>query len=98
MNKQKKQYAPEFKRQAIELLETSDKAASEIERELGITQGLLSRWKRKQVQDGLGAFPGHERQTSAEEEIRQLKRELSIAKQEREILKKAVAIFTHPSR
>ncbi len=98
MNKQKKHYAPEFKRQAIELLETSGRAASKFERELGITQGLLSRWQRKQAQDGPGAFTGHGRQTSAEEQIRQLKRELAIAKQEREILKKAVAIFTHPSR
>ena len=98
MNKQKKQYPPEFKRQAIELLETSDKAASEIERELGITQGLLTRWKRKQAQDGPGAFSGHGRQSSAEEKIRRLERDLLIVKQEREILKKAVAIFTHPNR
>jgi len=98
MNKQKKRYPPEFKRQAIELLETSGKAVSEIERELGITQGLLSRWKRKQAQDGSRAFPGHGQQTASEEKIRRLERELLIVKQEREILKKAVAIFTHPNR
>ncbi|MCB9423109.1 MAG: transposase [Ardenticatenaceae bacterium] len=41
--KQKREYPDEFKERAINLLRTTDRSASDIERELGITQGLLSR-------------------------------------------------------
>ena len=48
MTTQKRTYLPEFKQEAILLWKSSGKSASAIEIELGITQGLLSRWKRKQ--------------------------------------------------
>ena len=98
MTKQRRQYGREFKREAVELLETSDKSAAQLERELGIGKGCLSRWKRKFEEDGDDAFPGQGRLTPEKEEFRRLKRELEIARQERDILKKAVAIFSRPSR
>jgi transposase len=98
MTKTRKQYTREFKMEAVRLLETSGKSAFQIERELGIGKGNLSRWKRKFAADGEQAFPGHGRLTPEQEELRRLKRELEIARQERDILKKAVAIFSHPSK
>jgi transposase len=98
MTKERKQYDREFKQEALRLLETSGKTASELERELGIGKGNLSRWKRKFAADGEDAFPGHGRLTPEQEQLRQLERELEIVRQERDILKKAVAIFSHPSR
>jgi len=47
---------------------------------------------------GEQAFPGSGHQTAQEEELRRLKRELEITRQERDILKKAVAVFAHPAK
>ena len=52
-DKQYRKYAQEFKLEALELLKRGDKSASEIERELGITPGLLVKWRaRYQVIQG----------------------------------------------
>lgn len=97
MTKERKQYSREFKQEAVRLLETSGKSASELERELGIGKGNLWRWKRKFAANGENAFPGHGRLTPEQEQLRKLERELEIVRQERDILKKAVAIFSHQS-
>ena len=94
MTKVLKQYSREFKMEAVRLLETSGKSAVQLERELGIGKGNLSRWKRQFAADGEDAFPGHGRLTPEQEELRQLKRENEILRQERDILKKAIAIFS----
>ena len=96
MKKIRKRYTREFKLEALRLLETSGKSASQIERDLGIGKGNLYRWKRKLAKDGQDVFPGHGRLTPEQERIRQLERENEILRQQRDILKKAVAIFTHP--
>jgi transposase len=98
MKKSRRTYTREFKLEAVRLLETSGKSAAEIERDLGIGKSCLSRWKDKSSTDGAQAFPGHGRLTPEQERIRQLERENEILRQERDILKKAVAIFSHPSR
>jgi transposase len=98
MTKARRQYSREFKQEAVQLLETSGKSASELERELGIGKGNLWRWKREFAADGEDAFPGHGRLTPDEERLRRLERENEILRQERDILKKAVAIFSRPSK
>ena len=98
MKKSKRTYPAEFKLEAIQLWQNSDKSAAEIEAELGITPGLLFRWKRKLVQNGTVAFPGKGNLTPEEEKIRQLERENAILRQERDILKKAMAIFSNPNQ
>jgi transposase len=98
MTKTRRQYSREFKREAVQLLETSGKSASELERELGIGKGNLWRWKREVAADGKDAFPGHGRLAAEQERLRQLERELEIVRQERDIRKKAGAIFSRPSQ
>jgi len=98
MTKERKQYSREFKREAVRLLETSGKSSSQLERELGIGKSNLRRWKREFAADGEDAFPGHGRLTPEQERLRQLEWENEILRQERDILKKAVAIFSRPSR
>jgi transposase len=97
MTKVRRQYSREFKQEAVQLLKTSGKSASELERELGIGKGNLWRWKRKFAADGEDAFPGQGRLTPDEERLRQLERDNEILRQERDILKKALAIFSQPS-
>ena len=89
-----KQYDREFKVEAVRLLETSGKSAAQLERELGIGKGNLTRWRRQFGEEGEDAFPGHGRLTPEQEELRRLKRENEILRQERDILKKAIAIFS----
>ena len=96
MTKHRKTYTREFKLEAIKLWQTSGKSAQVIEGDLGIARGLLYRWKGQFHIKGEDAFPGHGRMAPAEEEIRRLRRELEIVKQERDILKKAVGIFSRP--
>ncbi len=98
MNKNRKTYSREFKLEAVRLWQTTDKSGAEIERELGIGHGCLSRWKQKYLSDGESAFPGHGRLPPEEDELQRMRRELAVVRQERDILKKAVAIFSRPSR
>jgi transposase len=96
-NMKHKRYGREFKLEALRLLETSDKSVAEIERDLGMSSGLLYKWRERYQVDGdqLGA-PSLE--VSDEEalrtELRRVKRELEEVKQERDILKKAMAIYS----
>jgi transposase len=90
-------YAKEFKLEALELLKRGDKSAGEIERQLGITPGLLTKWRARyqiapQAGDGTRLMPSDLEEAKAE--IRRLQRELSAAEEEREILKKALNIFS----
>ncbi len=86
-----REYAPEFKIEALELLKRGDKNASQIERELGITPGLLVKWrKRYQIleREGQATHIAPSDLESAQAEIRRLQRELAGVEEEREILKK----------
>lgn len=90
----KRTYPRDFKLQAVELVKSSGKSTSEIERELGITPGLLAKWKHRLKADGQQAFPGKGRLKEDEELIRRLQRENERLRQEREVLKKALSIFS----
>jgi transposase len=92
-------FSKEFKEQAVLLTETSGKKVSEIANDLGIRENVLWRWKKEFHEAGARSFPGqgHRQQgTDLEEENRRLKQELLDVKMERDILKKAVAIFSKP--
>ena len=98
MAKKQRSYPKEFKLDALRMLETSDKSVSQIERDLGITPGLLHKWKSR-YQITKDKRTDHEELEKSELEqardrIRQLEQELAITKEEREILKKTIAIFS----
>lgn len=93
-------YTKEFKLEALELLRSSEKSAGQIERELGITPGLLMKWRARYQalrKNGQEASLEPSDLEAARAEIRRLKRELAVAEEEREILKKAVNIFSRRS-
>lgn len=87
--KKRRTYTPEFRAEAVALAEQEGVTQSQVARDLGISQSLLSKW----VQNAkVAALPGA--LTVAErEEMRRLKRENAILRQERDILKKAAAFF-----
>jgi len=89
----KKTYSREFKLEAIRLSETSGKRVAELERDLGLSTNLLRKWRSDLKVQGGAAFVGKGKQTEAESEIRRLRRELEVTRQERDLLKKAVVFF-----
>jgi transposase len=91
---QRKRYDSEFKRNAVRLADSSDKGDNAVERELGLYQGAIGTWRRALQTDSRDAFPGTGHMKPLEEENRRLRRELEDVRQERDILKKAVAIFS----
>ena len=95
-----KRYTDEFKIEAVRLLNTSGKSGHEIEQDLGIGSGVVYRWRRQLEQEqsgtGLKAFPGNG--NARDQELAQLRRELAIVREERDILRKAVAIFSKPTK
>ena len=80
------------------MLESSGKSGREIEEDLGIGKGMIYRWRAQLLAEGNGirAFPGNGK--PRDEELAQLRRELAVVKEEREILRKAVAIFSRPKK
>lgn len=94
MAKVQKTYTAEFKREAVQLAQTSGKSIAQVARELGISDTSIHQWRKELAEHACQAFPGSGHQTAQEEELRRLKRENEVLKQERDILKKAVGIFS----
>ena len=94
----KRQYTTEFKREVLAMAAKGEKSIPELERDLGITPGLVYQWRRRyRIDEEHGQLaPSEERETAAE--IRRLKRELEVMRQERDILKKAIQIFSQDPR
>ena len=98
MPKKNRSYTREFKIEAVRLLERSGRSQTEIADELGVPQSNITRWKKKYGEDGEDAFPGRGNLTPEKERVRHLERENKILRQERDILKKAITIFSQPSK
>ena len=86
-------YPNEFKREALRLSAKPGVSIAQVERDLGITPGLIYKWRQRyRVDEKTDALkPSAER--DAEAEIRRLKEELSMTREERDISKKAIRVF-----
>ena len=94
MQKEQRTYTREFKQEAVQLVRSSDKSQAQIARDLGIADSTLHHWCKLFAEQGEQAFPGSGHQTPQEEELRHLRRENDLLRQERDILKKAIGIFS----
>jgi len=96
MSVQRRKYDSDFKRNAVRLTEEPGRTVIEVADNLGISKDLLYKWRREMhLREGL-AFPGHGREALTEQEkrIKELEKKLKDAEMERDILKKAMAIFS----
>jgi len=89
-SKPRRQYTEEFKREAVELIRTSGKSQAQIARELGISDHNLSRWWQEYGQ----ADKTDSSETVSWEAYRAVQAELRRVTEERDILKKALNIFS----
>ena len=92
----RKKYTKEFKLDAIRLLESGTKPGHEIEHDLGIGGGQIYCWRKQFSEDGTRAFPGNGK--SRDEELAALRKENKELREERDILRKATAIFSRPPK
>ena len=89
-----KTYTREFKQEAVRLMETTDRPATEVAMELGIRCNQLYKWKDQLAEKDDVAFSGRGRpRTENLSELALLRRENEQLKEENEILKKAAAYF-----
>jgi transposase len=106
MSQQK--YSEEFKDEAVRLSEQSGKSVRIVAEELGVSRAALQQWRQlrrsPRRRRGSGAQGTTDQQkerpqiTVDAEEYRQMKRELELTRQERDILKKAIGYFAQPPR
>ncbi len=94
---QRRRYTKEFKLEAIQLVHSQGGNASAVARNLGIDPNTLNRWIREVKVDSEYAFPGLGNLKEPEKELYELRKELANTKMERDILKKALGIFSKPS-
>jgi len=94
MKKQRKTYTKEFKLETVRLYENSDKSAAQIEQDLELPTGIIHKWRSRLKGCGSQAFVGKGHQGELEAEVKRLRRELEVARQERDILKAAVVFFS----
>lgn len=94
MPKEQRTFTKEFKLEAVRLVQKSGKSQAQIARDLGIADSTLHHWCKEFTEAGEKAFPGSGNPAVEAEEIRRLRRELEVTRQERDILKKALAIFS----
>ena len=90
----RRKFDRDFKQEAVRQVVEGGRPVAEVARSLGIHEMLLHKWKRKLQEDSEGAFPGKGHLKPEEEELRRLQRENASLKEDREILKKALAIFS----
>lgn len=103
MNKQHKQstedrttrttYTQEFRDEAVRLTVTSGKSVAQVARDLGIKVATLHEWRRHARYDH--RLPVADNETP-EQQVKRLQKEVELLKQERDILKKAMAYFAQP--
>ena len=104
MTKMRREFAPEFKREAVALLESSGRPLMQVATEVGISPSMLRNWRAaihtgaarsRAVAAGAPQLPSPADQAA---EIARLKRDLDRTRMERDVLKKAIGIFAEAPR
>ena len=94
----RRKFDSQFKHDALRMVQESNRRITDIAKDLGIRPELLYRWKNEQAADPEHAFPGKGKLKPEQDQVRRLEQELAQAKQERDILKKALAFFSRNER
>lgn len=105
MTRRASPYSREFREEVLRLAESSEKSISELERDLGLSEGLIQKWRERYRPKEQRPVQLREREepqppsvADLEAQIRALKRENETLRQEREILKKAIGVFSKEAK
>ncbi len=93
-----RKYDKEFKQNAVSLCLKADRPYREIAKNLGVAPSTLTVWVEAIQKNGIEAFPGKGHLKPSDAEVAQLRKELAIVREERDILKKALGIFSSPRK
>jgi len=98
----RRQFIIEFKREAVRLAAVGDRSVRSVAQDLGIRPDMLYQWKRQATSraghDAKDVFTGNGTMMSQDEEIRRLRRENAVLREERDVLGKATAFFAKHAR
>ena len=94
MSRKRRKFDKEFKKEAARLVIEEGRSIREVANNLGVIETVLGRWVKEYEASPQGAFPGKGRMRLDDEETRALKKKLKDTEEERDILKKALAIFS----
>ena len=87
-------YDEQFKEDAVRLVVEGGKSIAQASRDLGVGSSILQRWVQQYKGNPRGGSAGGGRLTAEQQELEELRRKLALAEEEREILKKALAVFS----
>ena len=94
----RRKYDREFKIEAVKLVTERGTSLAEAARNLGIHENLLRTWKKRYLADTKDSFPGKGHLKPQDEQVWRLRKKLADVEEERDILKKALAIFSKEPR
>ncbi len=99
-HEKRRKYDSDFKRRAVDLSNDPSRKVTEVAASLGISAELLYRWRKEFAAMGAIAFPGNgiPALTDEQKRIKDLEKQLRDAEMERDILKKAVRIFSQETK
>jgi transposase len=92
MPKGQRTFTKECKLEAVHLAQTSRTSQAQIARDLGIADSTLHHWCKEWSKAGEKAFVGSGNPVAEEEELRRLKRELEVTRQERDIFMASIPL------
>ncbi|NJL28954.1 MAG: transposase [Thermoanaerobaculia bacterium] len=98
MATRRRRFTAELEREAVQMVLSGQHGLAEVARDLDLRPDMLRRWRHRFLEDPQQAFPGNGRMKPDDEELRQLRREVRRLREERAILKKALAIFSEIPR
>jgi transposase len=94
--KTKRVFDKDFKENIVKMVLNKEKKISELSREFDINANIIHTWKNQYLSNKDFAFPGKGHQSPEDAELRKLRQKLKEVSEERDILKKALGIFSKP--
>ena len=98
MGRVRKKHPREFKIEVVRKLQSGEVSLAELSRRINVGQQDICQWRKEVESKGEDVFPGNGKRAGQAAEIARLQRELERVKEERDILKKAMAFFAKESK
>ncbi len=89
-----RKFTKEFRQNAIQLVMEKGMSVGKVARELDVHRNLIHKWRREYLAEGENALAGSGKTNAETAEVKRLQKELEEVKEERDILKKALGVFT----